>query len=80
MTRYPILLVNLSLSPLAIPSMIVQNQNGGCVTGAFPWANLLVLAVVIGVICSVFNRVFTEFLRPPGGTEAPRPPTDWRIT
>ncbi|MFC1640154.1 hypothetical protein ACFL3B_05265 [Gemmatimonadota bacterium] len=72
MIRYPILLVYLSLSPLAIPSTIVQEQNGACVTGPFPWANLLTLAVVIGAICTVFNRVLTEFLRPPGGAEALR--------
>ena len=80
MTRYPILLVYLSLPPLAIPSMIVQEQNGACVTGPFSLANLLTLAVVIGAICTVFNRAFTEILRPPGGAEAPRLPAKGKIT
>jgi hypothetical protein len=56
-------------------------MSGVCVTGSIPWVNLLTLAVVIGAICTVFNRVFTEFLRLPGRhAEQQRLPTKRKIS
>ena len=50
-----------------------------CVTGPFSLVDLLTLGVVIGVICTVFNRVLTQFLRRPGRGELRDPVSRNRI-